>query len=46
MVDNVNYIGSDPAKPHGRRKYEGRIDQRLLDFIANVLKEYPADKLV
>jgi 3',5'-cyclic AMP phosphodiesterase CpdA len=46
MLDNVNYIGSDPAKPHGRGKYEGRIDQRQLDFIANVLKEYPVDKLV
>ena len=46
MVDNVNYIGCDPAKPHGRGKYEGRIDPRQLDFIANVLKEYPADKLV
>jgi hypothetical protein len=46
MVDNVNYIGFDPAKPHGRGKYEGRIDQRQLDFFANVLKEYPTDKLV
>ena len=46
MLDNVNYIGSDPAKPHSRGKYEGRIDQRQLDFIASVLKEYPADKLV
>ena len=26
--------------------YEGRIGERQLAFIANVLKEFPADKLV
>jgi 3',5'-cyclic AMP phosphodiesterase CpdA len=46
MLDNVNYLGFDPAKPGGGGKYEGRISARQLDFIANVLKEYPADKLV
>jgi hypothetical protein len=46
MLDNVNYLGFDAAKPGGQGKYEGRFGQRQLDFIANVLNEYPADKLV
>jgi hypothetical protein len=46
MLDNVNYLGFDAANPGGQGKYEGRFGQRQLDFIANVLNEYPADKLV
>jgi 3',5'-cyclic AMP phosphodiesterase CpdA len=46
MLDNVDYLGFDPAKPRGGGKYVGRIGQRQLTFIANVLKEFPADKLV
>ena len=46
MLDNVNYLGFDPSKPDGSGKYEGRIDQRQLTFIGNVLKEFPAEKLV
>jgi hypothetical protein len=38
MLDNVNYRGGG--------KYEGRFGQRQLDFIANVLHEFPSDKLV
>ena len=46
MLDNVNYLGPDPARPYGAGKFEGRIGERQLAFIANVLKEYPADTLV
>ncbi|SEE03650.1 Calcineurin-like phosphoesterase [Rhizobiales bacterium GAS188] len=46
MLDNVDYLGTDPSKPHGAGKYEGRLDDRQLAFIANLLKEVPADKLV
>ena len=46
MLDNVNYLGHDPAKPRGGGKFEGRIDERQLAFVANVLKEWPIDKLV
>ena len=46
MLDNVNYLGFDAAKPGGQGKYEGRFGQRQLDFIANVLNAFPADKLV
>jgi hypothetical protein len=46
MLDNVDYLGFDPTKPRTGGKYEGRIGQRQLTFVANVLKEFPADKLV
>jgi C terminal of Calcineurin-like phosphoesterase/N terminal of Calcineurin-like phosphoesterase/Calcineurin-like phosphoesterase len=46
MLDNVKYLGFDPAKPRGGGKFEGRIDERQLAFIASVLKECPADQLV
>jgi hypothetical protein len=46
MLDNVNYFGFDPAKPRGGGKFEGRIGERQLAFIGNVLKEFPADGLV
>jgi 3',5'-cyclic AMP phosphodiesterase CpdA len=46
MLDNVNYFGGDAARPRGAGKFEGRIGERQLTFIANVLKEFPADKLV
>jgi 3',5'-cyclic AMP phosphodiesterase CpdA len=46
MLDNVNYLGFDPSQPRGGGKYEGRIGRRQLDFIASVLSQYPADKLV
>lgn len=46
MLDNVEYLGADPSKPRGSGKYQGRIGERQLAFIANVLREYPAEKLV
>jgi signal peptidase I len=46
MLDNVNYLGFDAAKPGGQGKYEGRFGQRQVDFIANVLNKFPPDKLV
>ena len=46
MLDNVNYLGFDGAKPGGQGKYEGRFGQRQLDFVVNMLNAFPADKLV
>ena len=46
MLDNVNYLGGDAARPRGAGKFEGRIGERQLAFVANLLKEMPADKLV
>lgn len=46
MLDNVDYLGapSDPASESCN--YEGRFGKRQLDFVANVLRETPADRLV
>ncbi len=46
MLDNVDYLGVDPKRPYSAGAYEGRIGERQLAFIANVLKETPADKLI
>jgi hypothetical protein len=46
MLDNVEYLGADPARPRGGGKFEGRIGERQLAFVANVLEEFAADKLV
>jgi len=46
MLDNVDYLGADAARPYSAGLYEGRIGERQLAFIANVLKETPIDKLI
>jgi hypothetical protein len=46
MLDNVDYLGFDPNLPYRGGKYVGRIGERQLAFIGNVLKETPRDKLV
>jgi len=46
MLDNVDYLGFDPARPREGGRYEGRFGQRQLAFVANVLAEWPADRLV
>ncbi len=46
MLDNIEYPGSDPSQPHGRGKYAGRIGERQLAFVANLLNETPASKLI
>jgi hypothetical protein len=46
MLDNVDYLGFDPKQPHSGGKYQGRVGETQLTFIANLLKEHPADKPV
>jgi hypothetical protein len=46
MLDDVNYLGPDPAKPRGAGGYEGRLDDTQLEFVRNVLKETPPETLV
>jgi len=46
MLDNVEYLGTDSKRPHKDGKYQGRIGERQRAFIANVLAETPADRLV
>ena len=46
MLDNVEYLGTDPTHPRRDGKYQGRIGERQRAFIASVLAETPADRLV
>jgi 3',5'-cyclic AMP phosphodiesterase CpdA len=46
MLDNVDYLGFEPTQPRGGGKYQGRFGDRQLAFVANVLKEFPQDRLV
>jgi hypothetical protein len=46
MLDDVDYLGADPTRPHGAGKYEGRLDATQLVFIRNVLAATPPEKLI
>jgi hypothetical protein len=46
MLDNVDYLGPNPARPGGSGKYQGRIDPKQMDFVKNLLAAIPADKLL
>ena len=46
LLDNVQYLGTDPAKPNGFGKYRGYFGARQLQFVRNVLAHVPSDQLV
>jgi hypothetical protein len=46
MLDNVEYLGTDPAKPRRAGKYRGFFGERQLAFAANALRETPSTRLV
>jgi hypothetical protein len=46
MLDDVDYLGPDPAKPRSSGKYEGRLDEAQLEFVRGVLAKTPQDTLV
>ena len=46
MLDNVDYLGLDPAKPGQAGKYRGFISADQLAFVAALLRETPADRLI
>jgi hypothetical protein len=46
LLDNVDYLGTDPAKPNGFGKYRGFFGERQLGFIRNVLANVPREQLV
>ena len=47
MLDNVHYLGAGTAKIPGQSgRYEGRIGERQLAFVENVLRDTPPDRLV
>ena len=46
MLDDVDYLGLDPKQPRGAGKYEGRLDERQLEFVRGVLAHTPDDTLI
>ena len=46
LLDNVEYLGTDPTKPNGSGKYQGRFGPEQLAFVRNVLAQVPRDSLV
>ncbi len=46
LLDNVEYLGTDPAKLNGFGKYQGRFGADQLAFVRNVLANVPRDSLV
>jgi hypothetical protein len=46
LLDNVDYLGTDPTKPNGFGKYRGFFGERQLGFVRNVLANVPRDSLV
>jgi 3',5'-cyclic AMP phosphodiesterase CpdA len=46
MLDDVDYLGPDPAKPGRLGNYEGRLDDGQLAFVRNVLARTPDDTLI
>jgi hypothetical protein len=46
LLDNVDYLGTDPAKPNAFGKYQGRFGADQLAFVRNVLANVPTDSLV
>ena len=46
LLDNVEYLGTDPARPMAAGHYRGRFGARQLAFVRNVLAHVPRDSLV
>jgi hypothetical protein len=46
LLDNVDYLGTDPARPNGSGKYRGYFGERQLGFVRNVLANVSRDSLV
>ena len=46
LLDNVEYLGTDPARPLAAGHYRGRFGRRQLAFVRNVLAHVPRDSLV
>jgi 3',5'-cyclic AMP phosphodiesterase CpdA len=46
MLDDVDYLGTDPKRPHGAGIYEGRLDDAQLAFLSAVLARTPAETLI
>lgn len=46
LLDNVDYLGTDPSKPNGSGKYRGHFGARQLSFVRNVLANVDRNSLV
>ncbi|KMO32932.1 Cna protein B-type domain containing protein [Methylobacterium tarhaniae] len=46
MLDNVRYLGAATATAGRGGRYEGRIGERQLAFVENLLTQTPSDRLV
>jgi hypothetical protein len=46
VLDNVDYLGTDPSKPNGFGKYRGFFGEQQIGFIRNVLANVPREQLV
>ena len=46
LLDNVEYLGTDPARKLAAGHYRGRFGPRQLAFVRNVLAHVPRDGLV
>ncbi len=46
LLDNVEYLGTDPTRPLAAGKYRGRFGPTQLAFVRNVLAHTPTDSLV
>lgn len=46
VLDNVEYMGTDRAKPNGFGAYRGHFGEDQLAFVRNVLANVPRDSLV
>ncbi|KQO45541.1 MULTISPECIES: calcineurin-like phosphoesterase family protein [unclassified Methylobacterium] len=46
MLDTVHYLGAASGVGDGVGRYEGRIGERQLAFVANMLAQTPKDRLV
>ena len=46
VLDNVDYLGTNPAAPMAEGKYRGHFGARQLAFVRNVLAHVPRDGLV
>jgi hypothetical protein len=46
MLDNVDYFGARAREPGSGCQYQGRFGKPQLAFVANVLKQTPAERLV
>ena len=46
LLDNVEYLGTDPARPMAAGHYRGRFGPRQLAFVRNLLAHVPRDSLV